>query len=54
MEKKGDLNKSIHFLSKAIELNPKYKEAYKERAEVYRLMGETSKAFSVEDILSNL
>ncbi|MCM1154970.1 MAG: tetratricopeptide repeat protein [Roseburia sp.] len=47
-KKKNNLEKAVSFLTKAIELDPKYKEAYAERAEVYRLMGEESRAAADE------
>lgn len=52
--KKDNFEKSLYFLTKAIELNPQYKAAYTERAEVYRLMGEDSKAMADEEMAEKL
>lgn len=43
-KEKSEFGKAIEFLTKAIELDPKYKKAYVERSEVYRALGELSKA----------
>lgn len=53
-KQKSDLGKAVEFLTKAIELDPKYKEAYVERAEVYRALGEPSKAEADEAAAAEL
>ena len=53
-KEQGDYTRSIQCLSKAIELDLKYKEAYLLRAEVYRLLGETEKAEADEEMAKKL
>ena len=53
MERKN-FDKAIQFLTKSIELNPEDKDAYAERAEVYRLMGEVEKAEADEEMVAKL
>lgn len=53
-KEKSEFGKAVEFLTKAIELDPKYKEAYVERAEVYRALGELSKAAADEAAAAEL
>lgn len=42
--KKGDMEKALAYLTKAIKLDPEYEEAYRERADAFRRIGEEIKA----------
>lgn len=53
-KEKADLDKAIKFLTKAIELDSSFKQAYIERAEVYRLLKEPSKAMADEAMAEKL
>lgn len=46
---KGNKDKALEYLNKAIEVSPAYAESYRSRAEVYESMGEFDKALADMD-----